>query len=55
MKPYELAVKRHNNSDLYDLFEVSGHDPRDITPAQAAHALSNYLTTGKPRWDEALA
>lgn len=26
-----------------------------ITPAQAAHALSNYLTTGRPNWAEALA
>jgi hypothetical protein len=28
---------------------------RDIIPAQAAIALRNYLTTGAPRWEEALA
>jgi hypothetical protein len=27
----------------------------DITPAQAAVALRNYLTEGEPRWEEALA
>lgn len=28
---------------------------KTVTPAQAAIALRNYLTTGEPRWAEALA
>jgi hypothetical protein len=37
------------------LGELFGYDrPHiwDATPEQAAQALSNYLTTGAPRWDE---
>jgi hypothetical protein len=30
------------------------YDYDAITPAQAAAALSNYLTTGEPRWREVL-
>jgi hypothetical protein len=30
------------------------YDYDAITPAQAAAALSNYLTTGEPRWPEVL-
>lgn len=29
--------------------------PHKITPQQAAHALRNYLTTGKPGWAAALS
>lgn len=44
---------------IHDLFLANdGHDQHpliDITTAQAAIALRNYLTTGNPRWNEALA
>lgn len=59
LDPYQLAIKRLGNNttanQLYELFEAPNHDVPTITPAQAAHALSNYLTTGEPRWAEALA
>ena len=44
--------------DLFELFHVSGVMPEvrvNIQPAQAAIALRNYLTTGRPNWEEALA
>lgn len=54
-----FALTNHNsNKNLYELF----YPPTlhwdlwyDITPAQAATALRNYLTTGDARWDLAVA
>jgi hypothetical protein len=43
---------------VYGLFTVEDiHDKpwTDITPAEAAHAVSNYLTTGASRWKSVLA
>lgn len=45
-------------SKLRELFCPPGMDDEEwgsITVAQAACALRSYLTTGEPRWDEALA
>jgi hypothetical protein len=49
-------------SRIHELFAFAGIDPlafkgrrSAITPAQAAIALRNYLTTGEPRWKEAVA
>lgn len=48
-----------DNEALFDLFWVGdsqfGGDISHITPEQAARALRSYLTTGKARWDLALA
>jgi hypothetical protein len=41
-------------SELFRLTEARGSGS-EITPAQAAIALRNYLTHGEPRWAEALA
>lgn len=41
------------SSSLRDLYW--GRSRRNVTPAQAAIALRNYLTHGEPRWEEALA
>lgn len=41
--------------DLFAFIGWSGAMPSKVTVAQAAHALSNYLTIGEPRWAEALA
>ena len=51
-----LAVKRLHGrlpKQLQYLFDIQGM-PRQsgATQAQAAAALSNYLTFGEPRWDE---
>jgi hypothetical protein len=53
------AVKRLHGRlprQLQLLFDIQGF-PRQAgaTPAQAATALSNYLTLGEPRWDEVTA
>lgn len=41
------------SSELVDLFWAAVLASRDnLTVAQAAAALANYLTTGAPRWDE---
>ena len=50
----------HMGSNIVDLLYVSngkiavGTSLEDVTPAQAALALRNYLTTGKPQWAEVL-
>jgi hypothetical protein len=45
--------KRDKLFELFDLgLSLSAANPR---AAQAAIALANYLTTGEPRWAEALA
>jgi hypothetical protein len=41
-------------SELIRLTQARGSGG-EITPAQAAVALRNYLTHGDPRWDEAMA
>lgn len=61
----ERMFARRLSSELKDLCGLdSGECPSparwnygnaNIEPAQAAIALRNYLTTGEPRWDEALA
>jgi hypothetical protein len=54
--PGLLAVKRLHRrlpKELQYLFDIQGLPLRAAaTPAQAAAALSNYLTLGEPRWDE---
>jgi hypothetical protein len=40
---------------LVKLFAPPSMDWPTITPAQAAIALSNFLTMGEPRWAEAMA
>ncbi len=40
--------------ELFRLTATSGSGG-EITPAQAAIALRNYLTCGEPRWTEAMA
>jgi hypothetical protein len=40
-------------SELFRLTQARGSGG-EITPAQAAVALRNYLTHGEPRWDEAV-
>ena len=41
--------------DYDENFGALGVSPYAATTAQAALALRSYLTTGEPRWDEALA
>jgi hypothetical protein len=40
--------------ECLSLMKYLGMSTADVSPTQAAHALSNYLTTGKPDWAEAL-
>jgi hypothetical protein len=51
-----IILHRRASSALNDLFRLT--QARDsggeITPAQAAVALRNYLTHGEPRWAEAM-
>jgi hypothetical protein len=51
-----LATKRlyaRLPKQLQYLFDIQGLPQQSgATPAQAAAALSNYLTLGEPRWDE---
>jgi hypothetical protein len=53
-----IVYRRFNESPavitLFRLTSTRGSGG-DITPAQAAVALRNYLTEGEPRWEEALA
>jgi hypothetical protein len=54
--PGTLAVKRLHRrlpKQLQYLFDIQGLPQQaGATQAQAAAALSNYLTFGEPRWDE---
>lgn len=53
--PDSIPAARH---ELYCPFQTFDdvHERRNaVTLAQAAIALRNYLTSGEPRWDEALA
>lgn len=51
-----LAVWSTTVTSHYDLMALfCPSKQRSITPEQAAIALRSYLTTGKPRWAEALA
>lgn len=48
----------HEDTPLFDLFEPRCLEPtqwQEITDAQAARALRSYLTTGKPKWEEAVS
>src|SRR4051812_17816659 len=48
--------RRDPNAGLDELFMATGVAQwGDITEEQAAIALRNYLTTGRPRWAEAVA
>lgn len=54
-----LILQRMCVPNLDELFDPMAHGPipvgmGEITPAQAAIALRNYLTTGRPNWAEAL-
>ena len=51
-----ILYRRFSNS-LIGLFRLTATrgSGGDITPAQAAIALRNYLTHGEPRWAEAMA
>ena len=42
-------------SALFNPEDVWTVDMADITVDQAAHALRNYLATGKPKWERVLA
>jgi len=56
--PYgSMILYRRANKPLIDLFRLTAArgSGGDITPAQAALALRNYLTHGEPRWAEAIA
>lgn len=53
-----LSVRRDNNSALERLFFSVTATPVEmakITPAQAAIALRSFLSSGEPRWAEAMA
>ena len=56
--PGTLAVKRLHRRlprQLQYLFDIQGLPQQTgATQAQAAAALSNYLTLGEPRWDEVI-
>lgn len=45
----------YKGRESYLMIVGSGRSVSSIQPEQAAHALSNYLTTGEPNWSEALA
>jgi len=51
-----IILHRRASSALNDLFRLTQArgSGGEITPAQAAVALRNYLTHGEPRWAEAL-
>lgn len=55
----QLQITFFENEGLTELFIPSNFEYRitrdEITPAQAAIALRNYLTLGEPRWSEALS
>jgi hypothetical protein len=56
--PYgSMILYRRANKPLIELFRLTAArgSGADITPAQAAFALRNYLTHGAPRWAEATA
>lgn len=60
LRDTELLSKRFGNDGLLRLFDpyhdgVSSGTTKSITPDQAAIALRNFLTTGEPRWAEAIA
>jgi hypothetical protein len=52
-----MILFRRFSESIIDLFRLRAKrgSGGDITPAQAAIALRNYLTHGEPRWAEALA
>jgi hypothetical protein len=56
--PYgSMILYRRANKPLIELFRLTSArgSGGDISPAQAAIALRNYLTRGEPRWAEAVA
>lgn len=52
-----IILHRRVSKSLSELFRLTEarDSGADITPAQAAVALRNYLTHGEPRWAEAMA
>jgi hypothetical protein len=52
---FSLNTVAADNQDLKDLFYPMKDDMNKITTKQAAAALRNYLTTGKPNWECALS
>ncbi len=53
---WDSSDSRHRPAGLNRLFGYAGNvTEKNPTRAQAAIALRNYLTTGEPRWSEALA
>lgn len=61
LEQLSLHERSYNSEGLHQLFYPDGAgfctplEMSNISTQQAAHALSNYLTTGEPRWDLALA
>lgn len=56
--PYgPIILYRRLNSSISELFRLTEArgSGSEITPAQAAVALRNYLTHGEPRWADAMA
>ena len=52
-----LMLYRRVGPSISELFRLTAapESGGEITPAQAAIALRNYLTCGEPRWTEAMA
>ena len=57
-RDYELFADYTRNDTVYGLFTVDHLHEKpwsEISTEEAAIALRNYLTSGEPRWAEALA
>lgn len=55
---HDITFDVRSNRKLNELFFMPRHTSiqmANVTVEQAAHALSNYLTTGRASWNEVLA
>ena len=52
---FDIFPNEDGQEALAELFYPADENAFTATPAQAAHALRNYLTTGKANWSEAMA
>jgi hypothetical protein len=52
---FKIGMPGCSTRGIGDLFAPFGWQSLRANTSQAAHALSNYLTTGNPNWKEALA
>ena len=53
-RPGNYVYKKSPGSPLYGLFYPTPYDFDTITPKEAAKAISNFLHTGNPHWDNIL-